>query len=64
MMNNKINKILLFLRPEYFSVCIWLFFIRFIKLACEEIRKMNGNISNNKDGEFKRINKLENNIQC
>ena len=49
---DKIKKIFEFFKPEYLNVFIWSFFIRLIKQTWDDIRKINGNISNNNDGEF------------
>ena len=40
--------------PEYLNVSICLFLNKFIKNNCVAIKKMNGNISKSKDGEFKK----------
>ena len=41
-----------FFNPEYLNICIWLSLNKFIKNNCVDIKKINGNISNIKDGEF------------
>tara|TARA_B100000767_G_C19475282_1_gene413869 strand:- start:25 stop:303 length:279 start_codon:yes stop_codon:yes gene_type:complete len=42
-----------FFNPEYLKICIWLSLNILIKKACVDTRKINGNISKSKSGEFK-----------
>tara|TARA_B100000900_G_C20413993_1_gene648073 strand:- start:204 stop:392 length:189 start_codon:yes stop_codon:yes gene_type:complete len=46
-------RILVFFRPEYFKVSISLLSKSFMKNNCAVIKKINGNISNIIEGEFK-----------
>ena len=48
----KINRIFVFFNPEYLNIWIWSSFIRFVKKTWVDIRKINGNISNSKEGEL------------
>jgi len=49
-----IHKTLEFLRPEYLNISNSLLLKSLIKKNCVESKKINGNISNNIEGEFKR----------
>ncbi len=46
------NNIFEFFKPEYLNIWIWLSVNKLMKNSCVEIKKINGNISNIKAGEF------------
>ena len=48
-----IDKITEFFSPEYLKICIWLSLNIPIKKNWVETKKMNGNISKSKEGEFR-----------
>ena len=48
-----IHKIFEFFKPEYLKILSWLSLNKVMKKSCVEIKKIKGNISKIKDGEFK-----------